>query len=367
DSAGLLNLAPAWWLSTWVAPVGLSFYTLARMTHTLDVYYRFERPSRSFLEFLTFTSFFPLLVSGPIERSSRILPVLARRRRVDADGIYRGAWLILLGLFQKVVIADHCGALVGTFLRPHPGTVLTVLGVAAYSMQIFADFSGYSDIARGVARLLGIDVMENFRAPYLSRNLPEYWRRWHISLSSWLEDYVYKPTGMWLRNFGLLGAFGATALTFFISAIWHGRGWTFLCWGAVHVAGITAFMATRGFRKRLKARLPAAPLELFSTVLTFATVCLAYVFFRAPDVSSALSTLAELSRPLPLNLPDLDDGLEFLTLAIAVAGVHHIQVREDADWVQTRPLWQRASCYAAMLFLIVRVPGSSQAFIYFQF
>ena len=367
DSAGLLDLAGALRLRGLVAPVGLSFYTLARMTHTFDVYYRFERPCRSFLEFLTFTSFFPLLVSGPIERSTRILPLLARRRSVDAEGIYRGAWLILLGLFEKVVVADHCGALVGTFSRPHPGTVLTLLQVAAYSIQIFADFSGYSDIARGVARLLGIEVMTNFRAPYLSRSLPEYWRRWHISLSTWLEDYVYKPTGMWLRNFGLLGAFGATAFTFFISATWHGRGWTFLCWGAIHVAGITAFMATSGFRKRLKSRLPAAPLRVFSTLLTFATICLAYVFFRAPDVGSALSTLAELSRLLPLNLPDVDDGLEFLALVIAVAGVHHIQLKGDADWIQTRPVWMRAACYTSMLFLIVRLPGSSQAFIYFQF
>ena len=367
DPAGVLDHAAGWRLRGLVAPVGLSFYTLARMTHTFDVYYRFERPCRSFLEFLTFTSFFPLLVSGPIERSTRILPMLARRRRVDVDGVYRGAWLILLGLFQKVVVADHCGALVGTFLRPHPGTVLTLLAVSAYAMQIFADFSGYSDIARGLARLLGIEVMENFRAPYLSPNLAEYWRRWHISLSSWLEDYVYKPAGMWLRNFGLLGAFGATAFTFFISAMWHGRGWTFLCWGAVHVAGITTFMATRSFRKRLKSRLPAAPLKTFSTLLTFATVCLAYIFFRAPDVGSALSTLAELSRPLPLNLPDVGEGLEFLALVISVAGVHHIQLKRDADWMQTRPVWMRATCYAAMLFFIVRLPGSSQAFIYLQF
>ena len=126
-------------------------------------------------------------------------------------------------------------------------------------------------------------------------------------------------------------------------------------------------MSTRGLRKRLKSRLPAFPLRVLSTLLTFATVWLAYVFFRAPDVDSALSTLAELARPLPLNLPDVDDGLAFLAFVIAVAGVHHIQLKEDADWMQTRPVWMRATCYAAMLFFIARLPGSSQAFIYFQF
>jgi D-alanyl-lipoteichoic acid acyltransferase DltB (MBOAT superfamily) len=273
----------------------------------------------------------------------------------------------LLGLFQKVVIADRAAALVSTFLRPQSGAALTLLGICTYAIQIFADFSGYSDIARGVARWFGIEVIANFRAPYLSRNLPEYWRRWHISLSTWLEDYVYKPSGMWLRRWGLFGALAATVLTFFVSALWHGRGATFLCWGAIHVLGVSMFMTTRGLRKRLKSRLPAVPLQLISTALTFAVVCFAYVFFRAPDVGSALSTLVEVTHLRPVNLPVMDDAVELIALTGSVAAVHYLQLQDAPHWVRERPVWLRAAAYAAMVFFVVRLPGASQGFIYFQF
>jgi D-alanyl-lipoteichoic acid acyltransferase DltB (MBOAT superfamily) len=358
--------APSWLAIA--APVGLSFYTLARMSHTLDVYFKLERPSTSLLEFVTFTSFFPLLISGPIERAGSLLPLLARRRVVSAQGIYEGSWLILLGIFQKVFLADRCAVLSQRFAPAHGGSLLTLLGILAYACQIFADFSGYSDVARGVARLFGFQVTRNFAAPYWSANLMEYWKRWHVSLSSWLDDYVYKPTFMALRDYAALGVGAALVVTFLVSALWHGRGVTFLVWGAIHATGLAIFGLSRGLRKRLKKSLPGRAWRTGATLLTFSWVCLGYVFFRAPTLSAALATLLELCSPFHWHAPDSYDLLELFCLGSGVMAVHALQAKpERALWLFARPVWLRGFCYAAMLFCIARLPGETQRFIYFQF
>ena len=363
-----INRAPVPPFLLLVAPVGVSFYTLARLTHTLDAYYKLERPCADWFAFLTFTSFFPLLISGPIERAGKLLPVLARRREVTLAGIYEGTWLILSGVFQKVFIADRCAVLCQKFAPIHAGSWLTALGVVAYSFQIFCDFSGYSDVARGIARLFGVHVTKNFVAPYASLNLAEYWQRWHVSLSSWLDDYIYKPSSMALRDFGTGGIVAAAFLTFFVSALWHGRGLTFLCWGALHATGLSVLVATRKLRKQLRKSLPDAIWRATARGLTFGFVCAGLVFFRAPSLSAALSTFAELGHPLHALVPDSYDLLELSCLGLGVWAIHALQNQpNESAWFFERPVWVRGLCYAAMLFCIARLPGETQRFIYAQF
>lgn len=351
--------------------VGLSFYTLVRLTHTFDVYYRLAQPASRLSEFLLFAGFFPLLSAGPVERARNILPQLSRYRPLDMRRVYEGSWLILLGLFKKVFIADHAGLLAKRLLDPSPGatdsSLATLLGVYAYALLIYCDFAGYSDIARGTARLFGIEVMPNFAAPYASKSLAEYWRRWHISLSSFLEDYVHRPLTLALRYRGDVGAMGAVALTFLLSGLWHGLGWTFLVWGAVHGLGLSVLYLTSKRRKRIKRKIPGWLFDSVAWLATFHYVCLGYVFFRAPSLSAAADTLSRLGSGL-LITPDVEyawDGLVFYALLTAL--LDRQELREGSFWVFDKPVWVRTACYAALLLAVVRLFAPGQEFIYAEF
>lgn len=276
-----------------ILPVGISFYTFQTLSYTIDVYKRKLEPTHDFIQFCAFVSFFPQLVAGPIERATNLLPQFSRKRNFDATNADIGLRQIIWGLFKKVVIADSCAQYANeifTYYDTHSSLTL-VIGAICFAFQIYGDFSGYSDIAIGTARLFDISLMKNFKYPYFSRDIAEFWRRWHISLSNWFRDYVYFPLG------GSRGSKGKTlcnvAVVFLLSGFWHGANWTFIVWGALHTL---FFLPARYLERHQKYKDVVAEgkvmpnvKELLLIVLNFILVTFAWIFFRAASVSQAMA------------------------------------------------------------------------------
>jgi alginate O-acetyltransferase complex protein AlgI len=271
-----------------VLPVGISFYTFQSLSYTIDVYRGRLEPRRNFIDVAAFLALFPQLVAGPIERATHILPQVERDRRFDPEQARLGLLLMVWGLFKKLVIADNVAVIANkVFSLTLPGFALVWVGTLAFCVQIYADFSAYSDIARGTARLLGFELMKNFDHPYLSQTPAEFWRRWHISLSSWFRDYVYIPLG---------GNRGSTPrmyfnlfLTFLLSGFWHGASWNYLMWGAYHGLLLVIFRTLEHFLPGLFRARWLAPLRVLAL---FALVNLGWLMFRETDVSQLLRDLA---------------------------------------------------------------------------
>ena len=275
-----------------VLPIGLSFHTFQAMSYTIEVYRGNQRAERSFIVYALYVMFFPQLVAGPIERATNLLAQFHKAHRFDPDRFVSGLTLALWGLFKKVVIADRLAHLVGTvYDNPYAQqdvslTVATVL----FAYQIFCDFSGYSDIAIGTARMMGFDLMTNFRSPYLAASVPEFWRRWHISLSSWFRDYLYFPLGGNRRGRSIF--YRNVLIVFLLCGLWHGANWTFIVWGGLHGTYLILSVLTDEPRRRLwqtlgLTRFPAL-LRIGGVMTTFALVCVAWTFFRARNVDEAL-------------------------------------------------------------------------------
>lgn len=400
-----------------ILPVGVSFYHFITLAYTVDVFRRRIEPQRDLLTFTVFLSFFPLLVAGPIERASHLLPQFERERpRLTSLQWRRAGVLILQGLVKKVVIADALAPTVNAaFGAPDRASGFTLLlGVYAFAIQIYCDFSAYSDIARGSAQLLGIDVMHNFEQPYLSRHITEFWRRWHISLSTWLRDYLYVPLG------GNRGSGLATArnlmITMVLGGLWHGAATTYLVWGFLH--GL-ALGAHRPFRSRTLARrrsraLAAAPVpalvsgppvdgtepvgldvdehatpaddhraitladrddsdrlrwaDVVPIVVTFHFVCLAWVFFRAASVGQAFDVLAGIATWNPGRIGAGGAVLVALFAAITLALDLAQRATGDHAVVLRLPPWWRGVVYGVAVAAIVVSSGRSPVpFLYFQF
>jgi len=290
SSVGLGELSPA--LSV-VLPVGISFYTFQTLSYTFDVYRRRIEPTRNILDFATYVAFFPQLVAGPIERAQRLLPQISDRgRRLPQGAPLQGAVLLILqGMFKKVVLADGVAVIANeVFSAPEDYSWIGVsLGVLAFGIQIYGDFSGYTDIARGISRLFGIELVVNFKQPYLSRNITEFWRRWHISLSDWLRDYLYIPLGG--NRGGLMSTLRNLMVTMLLGGLWHGASWNFVMWGGLHGAFLVAHRLARGGRtseSSLRWR------EIPAILLTFGVVHVAWVFFRADTFSDAFDVLGRI-------------------------------------------------------------------------
>jgi alginate O-acetyltransferase complex protein AlgI len=348
--------------------ISASFYALQRLTHTFDAYYRFIEPADSLLDFGLFVGFFPQLVAGPIERARNMLPQLALRRSFDMQRFHEACWLIGVGLFKKVYIADHFALATKQLWAAGATGSENLLGIYVYALQLYADFAGYSDMARGVARLFGLSIVQNFDAPYLAQSIADYWRRWHISLSSWLEDYVTEPSLMALRPWGTAGLIAAVWITFILSGLWHGKGSTFLVWGAIHAAGLSVYTLTRKPRKRLKKRMPPRLMAALSGFVTFHFVCFALVFFRAPTVRAAVSTLDRLKSAPVLSRTISAWALELALYTVALLVLDRAQTRtRDEFWIFKRPTWQRALCYGVVLFCVLRFPAPIEDFIYADF
>ncbi|WP_053977516.1 MBOAT family O-acyltransferase [Mangrovimonas xylaniphaga] len=353
-----------------ILPVGISFYTFQTLSYTIDVYRKQLEATRDFLQFATFVAFFPQLVAGPIERASHLLPQFANARRFDADFAYSGISLIIWGLFKKVVVADNCAFFVNQIFEGygHLNSAELFLGVLLFGIQIYGDFSGYSDIAIGVGRLFGFSLQTNFAFPYFSRSISEFWRRWHISLSSWFRDYVYIPLG------GSRGSLGMHArnicVVFLVSGLWHGANWTFLVWGAVHAF---LFLVPLLFKvsQNHGRETQLAGYQFPSMLLTFLMVCLAWVFFRADSVPIAWDMLGKIFSFEGHSLGVFYKNSKSLLFAvITVVGIFVLWLYEFLA-VQGNQQEVRLSRYHAIfigvLIVFMGVYKNPSDFIYFQF
>ena len=274
-----------------ILPVGISFYTFQTLSYTIDVYRKKLEPTKDFIAFSAFVCFFPQLVAGPIERATNLLPQFYKKRTFEYHKAVDGMRQILWGLFKKVVIADNCAEFANQIFNNSAdmnGSTL-VLGAIFFTFQIYGDFSGYSDIAIGTSRLFGFDLKQNFATPYFSRDIAEFWRRWHISLSTWFRDYLYIPLGgsrggtwMKVRN---------TFAIFLVSGFWHGANWTFIIWGALNAIYFLPLLLTNNNRKNLgvvaEGKLLPSLRELFAMLTTFRLTVFAWIFFRAENLSHA--------------------------------------------------------------------------------
>ncbi|GAA4114306.1 MBOAT family protein [Aquimarina addita] len=292
------ELKSAWTLQI-ILPVGISFYTFQTMSYSLDIYYKRITPSRNFISFATFVSFFPQLVAGPIERASNLLSQITAKRTFNYKQCTEGLKLILWGLFKKVVIADSIAPIVDDIFAnysTYPASTL-ILGVSLFSFQVYGDFSGYSDIAIGTSKLFGIELMSNFKFPNFSRNVTEYWQRWHISLSTWFRHYVYIPLGGSRVN--KLKSVRNIAIIFLVSGFWHGANWTFIAWGAIHaILYIPVFLMEKNriYMNTVVAENSWFPSikEVIQIILTFFLITFSRIFFRSESITDAYSFLLQI-------------------------------------------------------------------------
>ncbi len=352
-------------------PVGISFYTFVTMSYVIDVYRREIPPTRKLVDFAVFVAYFPHLVAGPILRASRLLPQITLPRTVTRAQIRDGLWLIAWGFFQKIFVADNLAAVVTQVFdaSAHPSGVNVLLGAYAFAFQIYGDFAGYSNIARGTSKLMGIELVENFRFPYLVRSAAEFWRHWHISLSTWLRDYLYIPLG------GSRGTPSRTRrnlmITMALGGLWHGAAWTFVLWGVYHgllLIGYRAADRSRGVHVWLTS--PAALARLTSWAVMFHLTCYGWLIFRARSAGQ----LAEMSGSLLTRFApaSVDVSAVLLPLVLYTApllAVHAMEAWYDDLLVVPRlPAGVRYSLYAATFYLTMLFGNFGGAeFIYFQF
>lgn len=363
-----------------ILPVGISFYTFQTLSYTIDVYKRKLEPTKDFIAFSAFVSFFPQLVAGPIERASNLLPQFYKKRTFDYAKAVDGMRQILWGLFKKIVIADNCAFFANEIFNNSAdlnGSTL-VLGALFFTFQIYGDFSGYSDIAIGTSRLFGFDLKQNFAFPYFSRDIAEFWRRWHISLSTWFRDYLYIPLGgsrggtkMKIRN---------TFIIFIVSGFWHGANWTFIVWGALNAIYFLPLLLTNNNRNNLEVvaygRYLPSFREMLSILGTFGLTVLAWVFFRAENIGHALQYLSGIFSNTLFKFPELPLNTSIRKAALVAAltmlfifiewlgrkddyAIHGIGLKLK------RPF--RYAFYYGIIFLIFWFGGKEQEFIYFQF
>jgi D-alanyl-lipoteichoic acid acyltransferase DltB (MBOAT superfamily) len=356
-----------------ILPVGISFYTFHGLSYVIDIYKDRIKAEKNFIDYSVFVSFFPLLVAGPIERATHLLPQIQKKRTFDYAIAIDGLRQILWGLFKKVVIADQCATYANQIFNnsaDQSGSNL-VLGALFFAFQIYGDFSGYSDIAIGTARLFGIDLLKNFAFPYFSRDIAEFWRRWHISLSTWFRDYLYIPLGgskggTWIkvRN---------TFIIFLVSGFWHGANWTFLIWGFLNALYIMPSIIFNTHRKNLdtvaQGKLLPNFKELFLMMLTFSLTVFAWIFFRAQNVTHALSYISGIFTKSLFTMPTVTPLVLFalIGLFIIIEWIGRQNQYAIAHFGLSWPKPLRWSFYYLIIAAIFYFNGVEQQFIYFQF
>jgi len=339
-------------------PVGISFYVFQSMSYTIDYYHGNVDREPNFIRYATFVSLFPQLVAGPIERAKNLLPQLRQTPTITRHDVADGLSLFVVGLFKKVALADYLALYVDPIyaMPDRFEAPALLLATFAFGWQIYFDFSGYTDMARGVGRMMGLRLMLNFNNPYLATGLGDFWRRWHISLSTWFRDYVYVPLGG--NRKGELVTYRNICLTMLISGLWHGAAWTFVAWGAMHAAG---YSLTRSLEKSLfyRERIPTFAKQLF----TFSFVMFAWIFFRAADFSDAWLIV---SRIFAFTVADAACPILLLAL-VSCVWVYQYIYESKGRWI-LRPVPVRAGIVGAMiLYLVVFAASGDQPFIYFQF
>ena len=353
-----------------ILPVGISFYTFQTLSYTIDVYRKKIAPSHDLVAFAAYVSFFPQLVAGPIERATNLLPQFGYPRVFNTEQAKDGCRQILWGLFKKIVVADNCAVVVNRVFENYetePASAL-LLGAVCFAFQIYGDFSGYSDIAIGCAKLFGFDLMQNFAYPYFSRDIAEFWRRWHISLSTWFREYVYVPLGG--SRGSAVRQFRNVMIVFVVSGLWHGANWTFVFWGFLN--GIfflpLLFMGTN--RRHLdviaKDRWYPTLRETMEVALTFTLTCVAWVFFRSESIGDAFGYLGGLFDASLLSKPE---GIRALPMCLLMLCAEWVQ-RKHAHALEIRrvAVWGRWVIYYGLLAIICAMGEfGHHEFIYFQF
>ena len=349
-----------------VLPPGISFYTFQEVAYIIDVYAGRIKASRRFVDYGLFISLFPHLIAGPIQRPSHLLPQVQKPRAFQPTAFRDGCMLILMGLVRKTVIADNCALLANAAFSGHLGSSgwSTLIGVYAFAWQIYGDFSGYSDLARGSAQLLGFHFMVNFRQPYLAVSLQDFWRRWHISLSTWLRDYLYIPLGG--SRLGEVKTYRNLLVTMLLGGLWHGANWTFVAWGGLHgsVLSIERFI----FGHRKTHREPRFWGKLARQIVTFNIVCLSWIFFRAERLSGAFAMIRSLGHFQ--WSPDYAAAWLFLALLAGTGLIMDLALEYSGDeyvFQSKSHLLRFGAALAAMISLILFSASGSHAFIYFQF
>ena len=360
-----------------ILPVGISFYTFHGLSYVIDIYKGRIAAEKNFVDYALFVSFFPLLVAGPIERATHLLPQIKRQRFFDIDKAKDGLRQILWGLFKKIVIADMCAQYANAIFNNsnHLSGSSLFFGALFFTFQIYGDFSGYSDIALGTARLFGIELLRNFAYPYFSRDIAEFWRRWHISLSSWFRDYLYIPLGG--SRVGTLKQTRNIFIIFIISGFWHGANWTFIAWGALHALYFLPLLLSNRNRNNLEIvatgrQLPSVK-EAFGIFSTFMLTAFAWIFFRAESMGHAMRFIKRLFSASFFSVPDFDQrALAGLVLVVtALFFVIEWKGRENQYAIATLGLtWKRPVrwfFYYLIILAICLFSGRDQQFIYFQF
>ena len=365
-----------------ILPVGISFYTFQTLSYTIDVYKRKLEPTKDFIAFSAFVSFFPQLVAGPIERATNLLPQFYNKRTFDYSKAVDGLRQILWGLFKKIVIADNCAQYANLIFHnsaDYSGSTI-VLGAIFFTFQIYGDFSGYSDIAIGTSRLFGFDLKQNFNFPYFSRDIAEFWRRWHISLSTWFRDYHYIPLGgsrggtwMKVRN---------TFIIFIVSGFWHGANWSFVVWGTLNAIYFLPLLLTNKNRNHIDIVAKGKSLpnlkELSLMLLTFILTVFAWIFFRAENIGHAFSYISGIISPSLLSTPyiiEAGTGRSILpkTILLLIGLFIFIEwLGRDGQYAIEKFVlkWRRPYrhiMYYIILYTILYFGANKQQFIYFQF
>lgn len=384
DALSLVGIEASFWTLQVILPVGISFYTFHGLSYVIDIYNGKIKAEKNFIDYAVFVSFFPLLVAGPIERATHLLPQIQRHRNFDFAKAVDGLRQILWGLFKKIVIADSCAQYANLIFNnsdSYSGAIL-VLGALFFTFQIYCDFSGYSDIALGTARLFGIELLRNFSFPYFSRDIAEFWRRWHISLSTWFRDYLYIPLGG--SKGGTLLKVRNTFIIFIVSGFWHGANWTFIMWGFLNALYIMPSILFNTNRNNLdivaQGKYLPTRKELMQMLITFSVTVLAWIFFRAESMGHAWrylkSMLAGLFRSSDylktVQFFKIEVGytLPFLILFFIIIewlGREHQYAIQNWGFKFSKPV--RWALYYGLLLLIFYYAGSGteQEFIYFQF
>ena len=360
------------WTLMIILPIGISFYTFHGLSYIIDVYKKKIPAEKNFIEYALFVSYFPLLVAGPIERATHLLPQVKKVRVFNYEQASDGVRQILWGLFKKMVIADNCAPIVNEiFANYHTESASNlVLGAVLFAFQIYGDFSGYSDIALGVSRLFGMELLKNFNYPYFSRDIAEFWRRWHISLSSWFRDYLYIPLGgskggvwMKIRN---------TFIIFLVSGFWHGANWTFIFWGGLNALFFLPLLLAKKNRNNLEdvalGKLLPSVRDAFNIILTFSLTCFAWIFFRAANLTEAFQYIKRIFSKSLFHFPtELNPkivvlvGFMFMIEWINRSEDHGLQIK------RFHPVMRRI-LYLFVVFIILRYASfGSNEFIYFQF
>lgn len=361
------------WTLQVILPVGISFYTFHGLSYVIDIYNNKIKPEKNIVDYSLFVSYFPLLVAGPIERATHLLPQIKRKRKFDYNKAMDGFYQILWGLFKKIVIADSCATYANDIFDNYQSmnSFSLILGAVYFAFQIYGDFSGYSDIALGTSKLLGIDLLRNFNFPYFSRDIAEFWRRWHISLSSWFRDYLYIPLGgskgrLWnkIRN---------TFIIFLVSGFWHGANWTFIIWGLLNALYFLPLLIAQRNRNNMeivaKGKLMPSLKDFINILLTFTLTTFAWIFFRAKSVSQAFAYIENIFRF------NFKGGIQYLSndrysVELFLLMLFFIVV----EWFsreKEHPIFGKAKTLKAfVIILMIIVFGAyseASEFIYFQF